>query len=54
MSGQPCLTKSPRAVFVPDVNFRGQLDEDVMKPCDRETSEEGMKDKKQDDEGKED
>ena len=29
--GQP-----PRAIFVPDVNFRGQLDEDVLKPCDRE------------------
>ena len=38
--GQP-----PRAIFFPDVNFRGQLDEDVLKPCDREISEEGMKDK---------
>ena len=46
--GQP-----PRAIFVPDVNFRGQLDEDVLKPCDRENSEEGMKDKELDDEGNE-
>ena len=43
--GQP-----PRAIFVPDVNFRGQLDEDVLKPCDREISEEGTK---EDDEGEE-
>ena len=46
--GQPL-----RAIFVPDVNFRGQLDEDVMKPCDRENSEEGTKDKEQDYEGNE-
>ena len=44
--GQP-----PRVIFVPDVNFRGQLDDDVLKPCDREISEEGTKDKEQDDEG---
>ena len=46
--GQP-----PRAIFVPDVNFRGQLDEDVLKPCDRDKSEEGTKDKEQDYEGNE-
>ena len=46
--GQP-----PSAIFVLDVNFRGQLDEDVLKPCDREISEEGTKDKEQDDEGNE-
>ena len=46
--GQP-----PRAIFVPDVNFRGQLDEDVLKPCDRDKSEEGKKDKEQDYEGNE-
>ena len=46
--GQP-----PRAIFVPDVNFWGQLYEDVLKPCDREISEEGTKDKEQDDEGNE-
>ena len=38
--GQP-----PKAIFVPDVIFRGQPDEDVLKPCDREISEEGTKDK---------
>ena len=42
-----------RAIFVPDVNFWEQLDEDVLKPCDREISEEGMKDKEQQDEGNE-
>ena len=36
--GQP-----PRAIFVPDVNFRGQLDEDVLKPCDRENQRKGRK-----------
>ena len=46
--GQP-----PRAIFVPVVNIRGQLDEDVLKPCDQEILEEGTKDKEQDDEGKE-
>ena len=44
---------APRAIFVLDVNFRGQLDEDVLKPCYREISEEGTKDKEQDNEGNE-
>ena len=35
----------PRAIFVPDVNFRGQLDEDILKPCDREISEKWTKSK---------
>eukprot|EP00731_Ephydatia_muelleri_P018625 Em0011g665a len=42
--GQP-----PRAIFVPDVNFRGQLDEDVLK----RPSEDVKKDKEEDDVGKE-
>ena len=46
--GQP-----PRAIVVPYVKFRGQLDEDVLKPCDREISEEVTEDKEEDDEGKE-
>eukprot|EP00731_Ephydatia_muelleri_P029863 Em0021g386a len=46
--GQP-----PRAIVVPDVNFQGQLDEDVLKPCDKEISEEVTKDKEKDDKGKE-
>ena len=46
--GQP-----PRAIVVPDVNFRGQLDEDVLKPCDGEISEEVTKDKEEEDEEKE-
>eukprot|EP00731_Ephydatia_muelleri_P009198 Em0004g1536a len=39
--------------FCSDVNFREQLDEDVLKPCDREISEEETKDKEQEDEGNE-
>ena len=46
--GQP-----PKAFFVPDVNFWGLLDEDVLKLCERENSEEGTKEKEQDDEGNE-
>ncbi|KAL5486382.1 hypothetical protein EMCRGX_G018851 [Ephydatia muelleri] len=42
--GQP-----PRAIFVPDVNFRGQLDEDVLK----RPSEDVKKDKEENDVGKE-
>ena len=51
----PCklvVGQSPRAIVVPDVNFRGQLEEDILKPCDREISEEVTKDKKDDDEEK--
>ena len=32
--GQP-----PRAIFVPNVNFQGQLDEDVLKTYDGKISE---------------
>eukprot|EP00731_Ephydatia_muelleri_P007584 Em0003g1832a len=51
----PCklvVGQSLRAIVVPDVNFRGQLDEDILKPCDREISEKVTKDKKEDDEEK--
>ena len=41
--------RPPRASFVPDVNFRGQLDEDVLK----RPSEEVKKDKEEDDVEKE-
>ena len=36
-------------LIVPDVNLWRQLDENVLKPCDREISEEVKKNKEEDD-----